>query len=194
MLGVAVPHPEFFWAYWYMYRDWDFNKSIGEHIFRQTNPQQLWLYLVAFEPKLFFQFFVITFFFYCLKRAYETLKQNLDKFKHSSHELRSWTILVSLNGTDDANLWPFSIKTLFFNSFLWILGNKKLNFGTSFRWAVWKILNHHQFMCSVFRTCCKSLFFVMEFLYSTKTLTHIFSYFSYKSVTLIKICHQDFYH
>ena len=29
MLGVAVPYPEFFWAYWYMYRDWDFNKVIG---------------------------------------------------------------------------------------------------------------------------------------------------------------------
>ena len=42
----------------------------------------------------FFNFFLLYcrcffFFFYCLQRAYETLKQNLVKFKHSSHELRS---------------------------------------------------------------------------------------------------------
>ena len=36
MLGVAVTYPEFFWAYWYMYWDLDFNKSIGEHTIRQT--------------------------------------------------------------------------------------------------------------------------------------------------------------
>ena len=48
MLGVAVPYPEFFLTYWYMYRDQDFNKSIGEHIFRQTDGQKLWLYLAAF--------------------------------------------------------------------------------------------------------------------------------------------------
>ena len=28
MLGVAVPYPENFWAYWYLYRDQVFNKSI----------------------------------------------------------------------------------------------------------------------------------------------------------------------
>ena len=40
----------------------------------------------------FFNFlftFLSLFFFYCLQRAYETLKQYLVKFKHSSHELRS---------------------------------------------------------------------------------------------------------
>ena len=186
MLGIAVPYPEFLWAYWYMYRDWEFNKSIGEHIFRQTNRQKLWLYLGAFWSQTIFSTFCHYFFFLlCLKRAYETLKQNLHKFKYSSHELRSWTILVSLNGTDDANLWSFSKKMLVFHNLLWILVKKKLNFGRSFRWAVWKIPNHPQFMYSVFRTCCKNQFFVMEFLYSTKILTHIFSYFSHKSVILI---------
>ena len=37
----------------------------------------------------FFLLFCRRLFFYCLQRAYETLKQNLVKFKHSSHELRS---------------------------------------------------------------------------------------------------------
>ena len=37
MLGVAVPYPEFFWTYWYMYRDQDFNKSIGDRTVRQTD-------------------------------------------------------------------------------------------------------------------------------------------------------------
>ena len=48
MLGVAVPYPEFLWTYWYMYRDQDFNKSIGERTVRQTDRQKLWLYLAAF--------------------------------------------------------------------------------------------------------------------------------------------------
>ena len=48
MLVVAVPCPEFFWAYWYMHRDRDFKKSIGEHTIRQTDRQKLWLYLAAF--------------------------------------------------------------------------------------------------------------------------------------------------
>ena len=41
---------------------------------------------------------------------------------------------------------------------------KKLHFGKSFLWAAWGIPNHAQLMCSVFWTCCKNLFFVMEFL------------------------------
>ena len=36
---------------------------------------------------------------------------------------------------------------------------KKLNFGRSFLSAAWKVPNHPQFMCSVFCTCCKNLFF-----------------------------------
>ena len=48
MLEVAVAHPEFFWAYWYMYQSQDFNKSIGEHTVRQTDRQKLWLYLAPF--------------------------------------------------------------------------------------------------------------------------------------------------
>ena len=48
MLVVAVLCPEFFWAYWYMHRDRDFKKSIGEHTIRQTDRQKLWLYLDAF--------------------------------------------------------------------------------------------------------------------------------------------------
>ena len=39
--------------------------------------------------RIFFFTFLSLFFFYCIRRAYETLKQNLVKFKHSSHELRS---------------------------------------------------------------------------------------------------------
>ena len=31
MFGVAGPYPEFFGAYWYMYRDPEFNKNIGEY-------------------------------------------------------------------------------------------------------------------------------------------------------------------
>ena len=49
MLEVAVPYPELFWGYRYMYWDQDFNKSIGEHTVRQTDRQKLWLYLVAFR-------------------------------------------------------------------------------------------------------------------------------------------------
>ena len=32
----SVPYPELFWAYRYMYRDRDFNESIGEPTMRQT--------------------------------------------------------------------------------------------------------------------------------------------------------------
>ena len=39
---------EFFWAYWYMYRDQDFHKSIGECTIRQKDRQKLKLYLAAF--------------------------------------------------------------------------------------------------------------------------------------------------
>ena len=38
---------------------------------------------------IFFSLFCHCFFSYCLQRAYETLKQHLVKFKHSSHVLRS---------------------------------------------------------------------------------------------------------
>ena len=41
---------------------------------------------------------------------------------------------------------------------------KKLHFGKSFLWAAWGIPNHPQLTCSVFWTCCKNLFFFMEFL------------------------------
>ena len=47
-LPIAVPYPEFFWAHWYMYWEWDSNKSIGEHT-RETDRQKLWLYLAAFQ-------------------------------------------------------------------------------------------------------------------------------------------------
>ena len=40
-------YTEFFWAYWYMYWDQDFNKSIGECNIQQADPQKLWLYLAA---------------------------------------------------------------------------------------------------------------------------------------------------
>ena len=39
----------FFWAYRYMYRDWNFNESIGERTVRQTDQQKLQLYLAAFR-------------------------------------------------------------------------------------------------------------------------------------------------
>ena len=63
---------------------------------------------------------------------------------------------------------------------------KKLHFGKSFLWAAWGIPIHAQLMCSVFWTCCKNLFFVMEFL----KLFYInfdtyFSYFPHKSVILM---------
>ena len=48
MLGVVVPYPEFFWAYCYMYRERDVNKSIGEPNVRQMDRQNLWFYLAAF--------------------------------------------------------------------------------------------------------------------------------------------------
>ena len=48
MFGVVVLYPEFFWACRYMYRERDFNKSIGEPTVRQTDRQKLWLYLAAF--------------------------------------------------------------------------------------------------------------------------------------------------
>ena len=38
----------FFLAYWYMYQDEGFNKSIEEHTVRQTDWQKLWLYVAAF--------------------------------------------------------------------------------------------------------------------------------------------------
>ena len=70
---------------------------------------------------------------------------------------------MKLNGTENANLWLFGKKMLFFYKFLWVLAKKKLHFGKSFLWAAWAIPNHAQLMCSVFWTCCKNLFFVMEF-------------------------------
>ena len=49
-----------------------------------------------------FSIFCHYFFFFRIQREYETLKQNLVEFKHSSHELRSQTISVTINGTEDA--------------------------------------------------------------------------------------------
>ena len=69
----------------------------------------------------FFSNFLTLFFFCCLQRAYETLKQNLVRSKHSSHELRSETILVKLNGIENANLSLFGKKMLFFYNFSWII-------------------------------------------------------------------------
>ena len=51
MILVSVLWPEFFWAYWYMYRDRDFNRSIEERTNRQTDRHKLWLYLAAFRCK-----------------------------------------------------------------------------------------------------------------------------------------------
>ena len=39
--------------------------------------------------RIFFFTFLSLFFFYCIRRAFETLKQNPVKFKYSSHELKS---------------------------------------------------------------------------------------------------------
>ena len=63
MLGVAVPYPEFFGAYWYIYRDRDFNKSIGEHTVRHADRPKLWLYLAAFCCQMFFFFSIFCHFF-----------------------------------------------------------------------------------------------------------------------------------
>ena len=62
MLRETVPYRESFWAYWYMYRDQDFKKSIGEHTIRQTDQQRLWLYLGAFWCQTFFSIFCHHFF------------------------------------------------------------------------------------------------------------------------------------
>ena len=48
MLEVPVSYPVFFWACQYMEWDQDFNKSIGECTVRQTDQQNLWLFLAAF--------------------------------------------------------------------------------------------------------------------------------------------------
>ena len=44
----AVPHQDFFLAYWYMCQD--FNKSIGEHIARETDKSYGSIYLI-FDAK-----------------------------------------------------------------------------------------------------------------------------------------------
>ena len=38
---VAVPYPEFFRGYWYMYWDRKFNKIIGVHTVRQGDRRKL---------------------------------------------------------------------------------------------------------------------------------------------------------
>ena len=50
MLGVAVPYPELFGEYWYMYWDRDLNKSIVEHTARQTDKSYGSMYLL-FDAK-----------------------------------------------------------------------------------------------------------------------------------------------
>ena len=87
------------------------------------------------------------------------MKQNLVKFKHFSHEIRRYIILVTLNGTEDANLWLFSKKMLVFYNFLWILV-KKVKFWKEFPLSSMK---NSKFM----RLFQVYLFFVMEFLYSS---------------------------
>ena len=37
MVEVAVPYPEFFWAYWVYVLFQDLSKSTGEHTVRQTD-------------------------------------------------------------------------------------------------------------------------------------------------------------
>ena len=49
MTYTASTIPRFFLAYRYMYRDRDFNESIGELAVTQTNQQTLWLYLADFR-------------------------------------------------------------------------------------------------------------------------------------------------
>lgn len=34
-LTITVQYPEFFWAYQYMYWNWDFNESVGERTIKQ---------------------------------------------------------------------------------------------------------------------------------------------------------------
>ena len=41
--------PRVFWACQYVYRDKNFNKSIGKSTIRQTDQQKLWLYLATFQ-------------------------------------------------------------------------------------------------------------------------------------------------
>ena len=69
---------------------------------------------------------------------------------------------------------------------------KKLHFWKSFLWAAWGIPNDAQLMCSVFWTCCKNLFFVMEFLEIFYTNLDTFFHFypinwCYQSKYAIKI-------
>ena len=58
--NMTVPYSEFFWTHQYMYRDQDFNESIGEHTIRQTNQQNLWLYLTAFRCRTTEQSYKVT--------------------------------------------------------------------------------------------------------------------------------------
>ena len=48
-IDMTVLYPEFFWAYWYMHWDWDFNESIGECTTRKTDKQKFLLYLAVFQ-------------------------------------------------------------------------------------------------------------------------------------------------
>ena len=41
--------PRVFWACQYVYRDKNFNKSIGKSTIRQTDQQKLWLYWATFQ-------------------------------------------------------------------------------------------------------------------------------------------------
>ena len=70
---------------------------------------------------------------------------------------------MKLNGIGNENLWLFGKKCYSSITFRGFWG-KKLHFEKSFLWVAWGTSNHAQLMRSVFWTCCKNLFFVMEFL------------------------------
>ena len=86
MLGVAVPYPDFFGHTGTCTGIRTLTKVLESIRSDRQNDKSYSCFLM---PNFFFQFSVITFFLSCIQRAYETLKQNLVKFKHSSHELRS---------------------------------------------------------------------------------------------------------
>ena len=57
---LSVAYAEFFWEYWYMYQDRNFNKSIEEQTFSQSDRLRLWLYLAAFRYQTTRQGYEIT--------------------------------------------------------------------------------------------------------------------------------------
>ena len=105
---------------------------------------------------LVFFTFLSLFFFYCIQRAYETMKQNLVKFKHS--RTKKLNHLGQIKWHRKCKLVNKYSPSINFCEFL----QKKLNFGKNFLWAAWGIPDHARLTCSVFWTCCKNLFFCHE--------------------------------